>query len=376
MNKQTLYRGLLRLMPPKRLTLSGQGLSPAGERALQAILRRHRCTGGSFRLFTDEANVAAYDYGMADGTAYRVASISKMLTAACALKLSEDGLVDLHAPVDDYLPYAVRHPQAPDTPITLNMLLTHTAALKDGGDYTRALSTTVPANEVLAGDSWHTHMPGEKWQYSNLGAGLVGCVLEGALGCSFEQLMQRHFFKPLGVTASFYPQFIAGTLADARRVLPPARTPGFDAQQRKARPAKGADEARPFEHYLMAQGNACMAAEDLERAVQALMRPGYLREDTLRTMHTPVADFGERSRYMRQGPGLFRLEDVRVHKASLFGHQGNAYGAVHGAFFEPKTKRGMVFLSVGVSEARREFLADIVEDLLRFSFAEDTWKQM
>lgn len=376
MNKQRLYRGLLRLIPPKRLRLSGQGLDAASERALHAILRRHRCLGGEVRLFDQQKERAVYQYGMAEGMAYRIASVSKMLTAACALKLSTLNLVNLHAPGDQYLPYALRHPAFSEVPITLHMLLTHTAGLKDGTEYIKALSSPVPVDRVLAGDSWHGHAPGSAWSYSNLGAGIAGCVLEGALGQSFEQIMQRYLFEPLGVTASFYPQRITAPLADARRVLPPARKPGFDAAERKQRPLHGWDEPRPYEHYLLAPGNCCMAGRDLRAAVQALMEPGYLPEDTLRMMRSPAAAFGARSPHMQQGLGLFRLEDRRISQEVLFGHQGNAYGAVQAAFFSPASGRGLTFLSVGASEARREFLADVVEDLLQFGFLEDTWQRM
>lgn len=374
--KQRIYRTLLTLMPPKRLPLAGRGLAQEDEGTLLSILRRHRCTGGEVRLFGVNRATAAYGYGMGEDTAYRIASISKMLTAACAVKLAEEGLVDLHGPVEDVLPYPVRHPRTPDSPITLNMLLTHTAGIKDGSAYTRALTHPAPAEEVLAGDSWHDHLPGERWHYSNLGAGLAGCVLEGALNRSFEDIMQAHQFKPLGVTASFYPQRIAGPLADARRVLPPTRQPGFDARERKGRSMAGADEPRLQEHYLLAQGNCCMTGGALERAVKGLMVPGFLSTESLTTMRSPVAAFGERSSHLSQGPGLFKLVDDSISPRPLWGHQGNAYGAVHAAFFDPETDRGMAFLSVGASEARRAFLADVVVDLLRFGFSEGTWQRM
>lgn len=376
MNKQALYRALLKVMPPKRLTLEGSGLHEADERVLCDILRRHRCIGAEVRLFDIVGKGAAYRYGVAEGTAFRVASISKMLTAACALNLAQQGMVQLHAPADDYLPYKLRHPARSEMPITLHMLMTHTGGIRDGADYGRAMQHPMPAEKVLAGDSWHTHLPGEQWSYSNLGAGLVGCVLEAALEQPFEGIMQRYLFAPLGISASFYPQFVRGPLADARRVLPPARKPGFNAAERKRRSTEGADEPRPKEHYLMAQGSCCMTAKDLAVAVQALTVPGYLSEQSLHTMRNAATAFGARSRHLRQGPGLFRLEDSRLAPLPLFGHQGNAYGAVHAAFFEPSCGRGLVFLSVGVSEARREFLADVVEDLLQFGFAESLWQRI
>ena len=53
-------------------------------------------------------------------------------------------------------------------------------------------------------------LPHEKWEYSNLGAGIAGAVLEAATGMDFEALMQKTLFKPLQVSATFYPQKVKG----------------------------------------------------------------------------------------------------------------------------------------------------------------------
>jgi CubicO group peptidase (beta-lactamase class C family) len=47
------------------------------------------------------------------------------------MKLHELDLVDLDANVSRYLPFTLSHPQFPDTPITLRMLMEHTAGIKD-----------------------------------------------------------------------------------------------------------------------------------------------------------------------------------------------------------------------------------------------------
>src|SRR5690606_2885539 len=64
-------------------------------------------------------------------TLFIVASISKTITATRALQLVEAGLLDLDAPLETYVPYAVRHPAHPDVAITARMLLTHSSGLED-----------------------------------------------------------------------------------------------------------------------------------------------------------------------------------------------------------------------------------------------------
>lgn len=57
--------------------------------------------------------------------------VTKLVGAIAAMKLHELNLVDLDANVSRYLPFVLAHPQFPDTPITLRMLMEHTAGIKD-----------------------------------------------------------------------------------------------------------------------------------------------------------------------------------------------------------------------------------------------------
>lgn len=363
--RQMIYKAALALIPPPIDRLRGAGLGQEAERDLLKIIRHHHCLGGVLRLFDIGGHLAAYHFGMAgegrqvtDDTAFRIASISKMITAICVLKLAQEGMVSLDEDTG-LLP----------RPVTLRELMSHTAGILDGPAYVRALKGGTPLNEVLS-QSLDESLAGQ-WAYSNLGAGAAASVLEEKLGISFETIMQRHLFEPLGVRASFYPQRVKGELADARRVFPPEKHPGFDARARRILPSEGIDRPDPQHHYSLAQGNCCLGAGELQKLVKVLMRPGFLSQASLDTMRSPLTSFGRKKQRLKQGLGLFGLWDDPVYPGQLYGHQGKAYGAVHAAFFEPKTGRGMIFLSTGISEARAGFLADAVCDLLRFSFRED-----
>ena len=365
--KQMAYKAALSLIPPAIDSLRGADLDGEAERELLKILRRHRCLGGVLRLFDTEGRLISYHFGAAgsdrpvrDDTVFRIASVSKMITAMCVLKLAQDGLID---PDEDtgLLSY----------PVTLKALMSHRAGLLDGPAYVRALEEGTPLKDVLS-RSLGTIVPGQ-WAYSNLGAGAVASVLEEKFGLSFETIMQRHLFGPLAVEGSFYPQRVAGELADARRVFPPEKLPGFDARTRQALPKTGIDQPDPQHHYSLAQGNCCLRAAGLQKLMKALMRPGFLSQQSLDMMRSPLAAFGRRKQRLHQGLGLFGLRGDPVYPGQLYGHQGKAYGAVHAAFFEPDLGRGMIFLSTGISEARAGFLADAVCDLLKFSFREEIW---
>ena len=64
-------------------------------------------------------------------TVFMLASVSKTVTCAAIMALVEDGLLDLDADVNGYLPFEVHVPHAPHVPVTMRMLLTHTSAIRD-----------------------------------------------------------------------------------------------------------------------------------------------------------------------------------------------------------------------------------------------------
>ncbi len=369
-----IYRKALALMP-KHGKLNDGDIEK--KREAEKILRKHRCIGATFCTFDGERVTGIGAFGHARkgvsagfGTVYRIASVSKLVTAMGAMRLQEKGVLSLDEDVNEYFPISLRHPKVPDTPITLRMLMSHTAGIHDGVDYNSGIAKNVPLSSLLKGDSFCAHLPGEKWEYSNFGAGIAGAVMEAAAGMDFEALMQKEVFSPLGVQATFYPQKVQGELADATRILPPQKAPNFNAGERMVRslPEETCDAEH---HYNLAHGNLCISAENLAKLGRALMQPGFLTEESLQEMRKIICPFGERAHNLSQGVGTFILQDASICSRPLYGHQGMAYGACHGLFFDIETKKGMVLLTSGVSEARDGVLSDVNKDMLRLYLAEE-----
>ena len=78
----------------------------------------------------------------------RIASISKSFTATAFMQLVEQGKISLEDDASDLIGFRIRNPRYPDTPITLRMLLSHTASLNDRGGY----STLDKLNPEINGD--------------------------------------------------------------------------------------------------------------------------------------------------------------------------------------------------------------------------------
>ena len=360
-----LYRFLLHFLPAHE-KMNVSDLPKPDARAVENTLNKYRCLGASLCMFNQAGITASAAFGISHRpdtpvtaqTVFRCASVSKFATALGAMKLKEQKRIDLDRDIGEYLPFSLRHPQAPDIPITLRMLLSHTAGIHDGSDYNSGIVKNVPLSQLLKGDSFTDHLPGTKWEYSNFGAGIAGAVMEAATNTEFENLMQETVFQPLGVTATYYPQKVQGDLADAIRILPRSKTPNFSAAERRARPLPPG-EVNLEKHYNLAHGALCLSAPELAKLGMAGMTAGFLTEESLKEMRREIAPFGERAHNLSQGIGTFILHDQSFLSPLLYGHQGMAYGAVHGLFFDPQSRQGFSMLTTGASEARRGVLADL-----------------
>ena len=111
---------------------------------LQKLYEQHELMGMTL-LLIEEGNITYHqNFGLADwerkrpitdSTLFRVASISKSITAAAILQLFEQGKLDLDTDVSQYLGWKLRNPKHPQIPITLRLLMNHRSSIQDGGGY-------------------------------------------------------------------------------------------------------------------------------------------------------------------------------------------------------------------------------------------------
>jgi CubicO group peptidase (beta-lactamase class C family) len=152
-------------------------------------------------------------------TKYRVASLSKVVTALGAMQLVEQGKLDLDADISLYLGFSLRNPNYPDRPITARMLLSHTSSLRDGGPYNIPAPYTLrdlflptgalyaggayfasPAQNAAPGADWG---PGAYFAYANVNYGVLGTVMEAITGERFDVYIQEHVLGPLEIDGGF-----------------------------------------------------------------------------------------------------------------------------------------------------------------------------
>jgi len=136
-------------------------------------------------------------------TPYSLASISKPFTATGIMVLVQKELVRLRAPVNHYLGgVKVRAQEGSADAMTLERILTHRAGLplhyqffyEDEKDPRPAMDSTIARYAVAV------YPPGDAFQYSNLGYGLLDYVIARKSGMSYAEFMRQEVFMPLGLT--------------------------------------------------------------------------------------------------------------------------------------------------------------------------------
>jgi serine-type D-Ala-D-Ala carboxypeptidase/endopeptidase len=137
-------------------------------------------------------------------TLFEIGSITKTFTALLLQDMIERGEMKLDDPVVEYLPKSVRMPTCKGKEITLFHLATHTSGLPRNPDNHDPKRADNPEADYTTGKLYAflsscqlTRDPGAKFEYSNLGSGLLGHVLALKAGTDYESLVLERICRPL-----------------------------------------------------------------------------------------------------------------------------------------------------------------------------------
>jgi CubicO group peptidase (beta-lactamase class C family) len=222
-----------------RFPVAIRGKTPPRMRLDQRMLV-HKVPGVSIAVIDSFRIVWARGYGVREAggsdsvtteTLFQAASISKPVAALAALRLVQEGVLDLDEDVNRKLK-SWKIPESPFTatqPVTLRRLLSHSAGLTVHGFRGYAATEAVPTflqivNGEAAANSRAIRVdtfPGARWRYSGGGYTVMQQVLVDVSGKSFPELMRTKVLNPLGMTRSTYeqplPPHLLGTAASGHR---------------------------------------------------------------------------------------------------------------------------------------------------------------
>ncbi|MDB5031318.1 serine hydrolase domain-containing protein [Mucilaginibacter sp.] len=139
---------------------------------------------------------------------FRIASMTKSLTAMAILKLRDEGKLKLDDPAYLYIPEmkGLKYLTKDATPITIKNLLTHTSGYPEDNPWgDRQLADS--DDELIAlykkGISFSNN-PGLGYEYSNLGFATLGYIIKKVSGKTYEDYITEYILKPLGMTHTYW----------------------------------------------------------------------------------------------------------------------------------------------------------------------------
>jgi len=263
-------------------------------------------------------------------TIFEIGSVGKVFTGLLLADMVERQFVRLDQPVQDLLPSAVTVPKKGDRAITLLDLVTHTSGLPRMPDNLKPNNRANPyadytvehLYEFLSGYSL-ARKPGSKYEYSNLGFGLLGHALALRAGMTYEELLKRRICELLGLKQTT----ITLTEEQQKRLAQGYDGKGRPIPHRDMPTLAGAGAHRSSVNDLLRflRVNIDPSGSPLERALRASQ---VLRFES---PNVPSLAMAWRIRYVGSGYSLW--------------HGGGIGGFRSIAFFDPNLKIGMVVLA-------------------------------
>jgi CubicO group peptidase (beta-lactamase class C family) len=372
---------------------SFSGFTQTIDQQLDSIAAAHDMIGSAVIFIKHDSVIVEHYTGKADfarnipvndSTFFRVASVSKSVTAMAVMMLYEQQLIDIYEDISLYLGYTVRNPNYPTVPLTVKMLLSHQSSILDGTGYNQFLQATQQAPPVpdISGlitssgnwftpDCWRsTEPPGTYFTYANINYAILGTIIEKVTGQRFDQYVSQNILIPLNIEGSFniYDLPDPDRIAVLYRKPAGTWTPQTDNFSGILPPPLNLNGYVPGTNGLLfaPQGGLRITAPELAKIMRLLSNRGavdgirLLQDTTVELMrfrhycYTCGNDGNNMGGFFRgYGLGLhittnYPGEDVVFPGIEMIGHPGEAYGLLSDMYFDIKGIYGVIFITNGV----------------------------
>ncbi|UCD28648.1 MAG: beta-lactamase family protein [Planctomycetota bacterium] len=286
-------------------------------------------------------------------TIFEIGSITKVFTTLLLADMSREGLVKLIDPVQSCLPDQVTMPKWGDTEITLLDLATHTSGLPRVQMFFIPADPKNPYADYTAETLYQflskhklRRAPG-KYDYSNLGMGLLGHALACKANTSYEQIIIQHICEPLGMKDTRI------TLNDQQRTrLAPGHTAWKYLGLLPGRPTSNWDFKA-----LAGCGAIRSTADDMLTFLAANM--GLTKTKLLPAMlmcHKKYKQTDAEFIHICMGWHTWMLYE---HSEEFIFHNGGTGGYCSFLAFSPKSKKGVIVLTNSAKSVDGEGIAII-----------------
>jgi CubicO group peptidase (beta-lactamase class C family) len=189
---------------------------------VDAEVRRRKLPATAYAIIAGGRVVMARGLGADAGggpvtpdTLFQVGSVTKSITATAVLQLRDQGLINLDAPVREYLPWFQLADESVAKAVTVRHLLNQVSALPNGawkialGD--PAITASIEAGVRASGRIKPMGAPGKSWMYSNINYNILGLLVEVVSGRPYQEYVTEEIFRPLGMAQSTFDYATAGS---------------------------------------------------------------------------------------------------------------------------------------------------------------------
>ena len=264
-----------------------------------------------------------------------------------------------------------------DKPITLRILMSHTAGLVENYGFAHKsslLRDLIDLERKSAGNFKKAVEPGSQYTYSNFGAGLTGAIVESVTGKDVSTYMRETLFAPLGIDAAYSatqlanPDDIAATYKKDGSLY---AAPSYMLRQEYI------EEAMPDKHYRTTIGSLLIRPRDLAKLGIAICGDGTV--DGQRVLSEGMIS-AMRQEHSRETDGItaespytfFTIrQDTLFDGLRVYGHQGTDEGIVCNLYVEPKNELVIVVMTNGCKTNREDGIMRITRRLA--AIAEETY---
>ncbi len=252
---------------------------------LEPLLAEKKLAGAAVRVVKGDEVLLNKAWGYADlewevpmitDASFEIGSVTKQFTAAAILKLVEEGKLSLSDDISRFFPdFDTRGYQ-----VSVRRLLDHTSGIQgytESPVFGELVTKTLPRDTLvkLMEAAGFQFAPGTAQIYNNTAYFMLGLVIEQISGTTYENYLDSVFFKPLGMTQTYYCN---------QSSIVPRKAHGYDMGPEGIVHKGYLDHTWPY-----AAGSLCSTTEDLVLWSLALHRDRkVLSEDNYREMITPA----------------------------------------------------------------------------------------
>ena len=304
---------------------------------------------------------------------YRLASVSKLVTATAYMHMVETGRIDLDENIGTYLhlegepSFFASSPRYKKTGISSRMLMSHTACIwcdkfspKPG--VTKALNSQANKGHK---EYFYQEKPGTAYHYSNYGAGILGCIMEAVTGQRLDDAVSELLFDRMNLDAGYSPEYL--------------KVPGNITSEVVREYGDGIDLDND---YVFGYGSCWMKCADLCRIGIMLCDGGLyegtriLEESTVQEMFSSQKGKGGITVDSPYGLNVVRTKFSKLFdKRQVYGHQGMIGNILTLVIFDPGTRFVFAMTSVCRDPMNNQDRIDGGMRALGYNLLKLTWNE-